>query len=428
MSDDNGRFRRRTFIKATAAGAGTAGFAGCLGDDDDDADDGDDTAPADDSDDGDDGDDGELDVDEIIVGGLQPYTGPFALYGEAHTLGIEYAFDEINANGGVLGAELVHDPVDTESDPSEAVTILTEKVEQDDIIAAVGPVSSDVGVNVAPEAEMLEVPIFMHAAGDLQVLTRDSRYTFRTALPPAPTFIESVYEEVQERGYTEVGAIVGDYAWGHGAEIAIEEFFGDDITYELAPVGEDDFAPYLRDMPDGLEVLVGSGHPPGLNDMFSDMLELDMDVEMFTAAVSPPEANYNALGDDVQHGFTFGHLADYYSDEYQDIAHEFNEETGEFFGPSQAAAYVTGYVIAEAIEAAGVHDRSAVADEIRNIELDTIYAEPLQYTEWGEIDQFSLIWSQFELEAPDHYPDGDFDLAEEFRTPVLDGVDPEEYQ
>ncbi|WP_280586654.1 ABC transporter substrate-binding protein [Halorubrum sp. Boch-26] len=402
---------RRQFLKTTGAGAGVTALAGCLV-----------------GDDGGDGGDGDSE-ESIVVAGLQPYSGPFALYGDTLTLGIEYAFQEVNDEGGIEGRELEHSATDTESDPGEAASILTSKVESEDAVAAVGPVSSDVGVTASQTAEDLSVPLFLHAAGDISILDQDSRYTFRTALPPAPAFIQGVAGIIEDRGFDTVGAINGDYAWGVAAETAISRVFPDDLdlTEAMAPVGESDFVPYLRDMPDDLDILVGSGHPPGLNDMYRQMLEVDLEPEVFTAAVSPPESNYGAIGDDVAEGFMFGHLPDVYSDEYQEVAQQFYEDTGEYFGPTQAVGYVTGHLIAEGLRQADEISREGLSDAMREIEFDTIYANPIQYTEWGELDQYQLIWSGFEIEAPDYYPDGDFDLTEEFRTDVLDAVDPSEY-
>lgn len=366
------------------------------------------------------------DSDNITIAGLQPYSGPFALYGEAHTAGVEFAIDEINDDGGLLDRDLEHDAVDTESNPSEANTALTGLADEG-AVAAVGPVSSDVGVAVSQTAESEEIPLFLHAAGDVEILSRDSNYTFRTGLPPAPAFIQGQEGLVEERGFENIGAITADYAWGIAAEQALEESFPD-AEMAQAPAGESDFFPYITDMPDDLDLLIGSGHPPGLNDMFSDLMDTDNpDPELFTAAVSPPESNYGALGEDVANGFTFGHLPDVYSDEYQELAEEFYDETGEYFGPTQALGYVAVQLIAEAIEQEESDDPTDIANAMSDLEVDTIFAEPIQYTDWGELDQFSLIWSGFELEAPDYYPDGDFDLHEEFRTEPMDAIDPDDY-
>ncbi len=396
-----GRAGRRKFLKATAGTAAAGVLAGCsalLGGDD----------------------------DHITIAGLQPYSGPFALYGESHTAGVEFAIDEINDDGGLLDQDLEHDAVDTESNPSEASTILTSAADGG-AVAAVGPVSSDVGVNAANTAEDLEIPLFLHAAGDVEILSHDSNYTFRTGLPPSPAFIRGQEGLVEDREFDNLGAITADYAWGVAANDAIQETFPD-AEIEEAPEGADDFFEYITNLPDDMDLLIGSGHSPGINDMYLDLMESgEYEPELFTAAVSPPESNYEAIGDDIEDGFTFGHLPDVYSDEYQELAEEFYEETGDYFGPAQALGYVAVQLIAEAIEEEESDDPADVAAAMSEIEVDTIFAEPIQYTDWGELDQFSLIWSGFELEAPDYYPDGDFDLHEEHRTEPMDAVDPDDW-
>lgn len=363
----------------------------------------------------------------ILVGGLQPYQGPFALYGQAHTAGIEFAFEQVNDAGGALGREILHEGHDTGSDPSEAVTVFTQLVEQEDVVAAVGPVSSDVGVSASESAESFEVPLYLHAAGAISILDLESRYTFRTALPPAPAIVRAVSGHVEQRGYEEIACIVADYEWGHSVRSAIERFFGDAIPIQTAPFDENDFTPYLREMPEDLDVLIGSGHPPGLNDIFRDMTELGIEPDLFTAVVSPPEEHYSALGEAVVRGFTFGHLPDYHSQAYQSVAADFNAATGGFFGPTQAAGYVTGRLIAAGLEEAGEAAPEALAAAMRDISFDTIYQEPIRYTDWGELDQYAMIWSGFELGAPEHHPDGAFDLVEVFRTDPMAAIDPTEW-
>ena len=45
-------------------------------------------------------------ADEIYIGGLSPLTGDLAVYGTANTKGAEMAFKEINAAGGINGAQI----------------------------------------------------------------------------------------------------------------------------------------------------------------------------------------------------------------------------------------------------------------------------------------------------------------------------------
>ena len=403
----SGIVRRRNFLKAAGVGVVSASLAGCIGDDDDD-----------DEDDG-----------PITIAGLQPYSGPFSLYGDMHTAGVDFAIEEINENGGVLdGRELEHEAQDTGSDPADALTIVTGMIEDHDPVAIVGPVSSDVVLNVVGDAEEQEIPLFIHAGGDPAEITRDSRYTFRTANLPATVWALSFQELIDDRGWDRAAAIVADYAWGRALEAALDHYLGDDIDLymEVAPFAEDDFTTHLRDIPEDIEFLIGSGHPPGVHPMYSQALEIGLEPELFAAAIAPTTASIGALGEEVTQSLATGTQPDMFSDEFAEVAERFYDETGEQFDSSSATGYATVEMIADAIEAAGTADSSEVGDALHTEEFDTLFAEPMQYTEWGEPDQQVHILSGYELGDTDYPPETEIRPTEVFRSEPLPGRDPDE--
>lgn len=383
--------RRRTVLR----GAGAAGIgmtAGCLsgGGEDDDA---------------------------ITIGSIQPLSGPFTSWGQAHRAGLQFAIDEINEDGGVLDQELRIVESDSESNPSEANTLFSRFVESENAVAVTGPVSSDVGLNTAQTAEDMEVPLVMHMVGTHQLHSRESRYTFRMGSLPAPMDLQVVAELIESEGFSNVGAVNADYEWGNTVDDLIDDFFPDDIelTTAMAPQGESDFTPYLRDFPDDIEMIAATGHPPGQNSIHSQALEIELEHEMTTGAGQPPGTIYDDIGDGAE-TFAHLHIADVYDDQFIDVAERFADETGERMDTHEAIGYVTGELIATAIEEADSTDPVDVAESIRNIELDTLFAAPLQYNEWGEIDDVVAVLSTFEEEAPEYYSDGEFRLVEQYRS------------
>lgn len=364
----------------------------------------------------------------LTVGGLQPYSGAFADFASDYENGINYAFEEANNDGGVLGQDIEFQGRDTETNPSEAASVARRLVERDDAVAIAGPVSSDVAITASETLEEMEVPLFLHAAGDHEILTKESRYTYRVGHLPAPSVIQAQADIVEEEGYETIGAIVGDYAWGRAVETCLEEFFPDgvDLTIEAAPFSESEFTPYLRELPDDVEFIVGSGHPPGVHNMFTQARSIGLEPDLFTAGLQNPSASYDAIGEDITEGFAFFHQPDQTKERYMNVANQFYEDTGNYFGTTTALGYVTGELIVEGIREADSDDPVDVSDAIRNIELETLFAEPLQYTEWGELDQQRQIYSGFETGSPDYYPDGEFQLTEYARSSVLDPYDPDE--
>lgn len=398
---------RRLFIGTVGAGVGGGMLAGCLFN-------------------GSNGEDGG--DDQLLIGGVQPYTGPFAEVAQEFELGFEFALDRINDDGGVLDRELAFEGVDSELNPSEAVSIATQFVERDDAVALTGPVSSDVGIRVAETAEDLEVPLVFNQVGSHAAIDNESRYTYRLGLLPAPTTAEAISQFVEEREFGTVGAIIADYAYGRAFETALEEFVPDDIDVQMAvaPFQESDFVPYLRDMPADLDVLIATSHPAGSVDIFRQTRELDLDPS-FVLGNSEAKPVWNTLGESVTEGWLSVHQPYPYSDRYAEIGQEYADETDEYFGILASLGYVAAELIASAIEAAGEPDPVAISDEIRSGELDSLFAEPVQYTEWGELDQKRQVLSGFETGSPEYYPDGEFHLEEEFVSDPLDGFDPGEY-
>ena len=410
--------RRRRILQGI--GAATAiSAAGCLGDDDDDADDGDDTAPGDDSDDG---DDSAPSVEEVVIGAIQPLTGNFSPWGETHQLGLEYGIED--ANETYDDYEFILESVDTGSDPSEAAVLFSELVESDNAVAITGANSSDVGVAVAEIAEDMEVPNILHMAGDEEIISQDSRYTFRHGWPPAPPHVQADVEFVVDQGYSSVGAIVADYAWGRAVERNMEELYPDDIDVyiDVVPLGESDYSTALRDMPDDIEIMTYVGDPPGAINAASTQLELEIDVPAL-GVDAPQTAVYDALGDDVENVIT-RHVANLEGDIFLDLADRIAEEEDRPIYAYEPIGYSTGQVIAECVDAVGP-DPVAIADHMRETSFDTIHENPLQYTEWGEFDGLILKFSEFVLEAPEYYPDGDFRLNTITQTEPIEPHIPE---
>lgn len=393
---------RRSFLKASGSGAALGLLAGCIGG-------------------GDDGSSG-----PITIAALEPISGPFSAWGQVHRAGLKFAIDEINENGGVLDRDLELDVTDTKADPSEADSAFRRSVEQNDAVVSTGSVSSDVGIRVGQTAEELEVPHFLHMSGADDVISQDTRNVFRVGLLPASSYIRAQASAFASADYTSVGAIVGDYAWGQSAKSAINEFFDVDVNVKVAPVGADDFKSYIRQMPDDLEMMIASGHPPGSATIANQLFELDYAPEVITGASTPPQLVTNVLSDDALSAYTHVHESDPYTEQFANTASAFGESEGSQFNTHTAYGYMTAKLIAAAIEDAGEADPASIADATRDIEFDTLSAAPLKYTETGELDDAVVTYSRLKKEAPSYYSDGNYSYEELFRSDPVPARQPGE--
>jgi len=82
------------------------------------------------------------DSTEIKIGGDFEITGGVANFGKSTVNGIQLAFKEVNAKGGILGKKIVLVLADNKSEPSEAANAITKLITQDKVVTVLGPVAS----------------------------------------------------------------------------------------------------------------------------------------------------------------------------------------------------------------------------------------------------------------------------------------------
>ena len=359
----------------------------------------------------------------ISIGSIQPFSGNFTVWGRVHASGLAFAVDEVNGDGGVLdGRELSVVEADSGSDPAEAASAFERFAEQDGIVAATGPVSSDVGIRTSRTAEALGIPMYMHLAGSSDTITPETRHAFRVGLLPAEPTMRAQAALAEARGYESISAIVADYAWGRSVRSAIEGAFAVDVDIQVAPVSESDFSTYVRQIPDDVQMVVTSGHPPGVLTITRQLYELGYDPEVVTGSSWPPDVVRSTLGADSERGFTHVHLADPYSDEFAEVAERYAQAVGGQFNTHTAHGYVTGKLIAQAIEDAGEADPEAITEATRAIEFDTLFANPIQYADSGELENQIQLYSTVTADPPSYVPEGDYGYSEIFRTDPLPAI------
>ncbi len=333
----------------------------------------------------------------IIIGALTSLTGPFTPWGVQVRDGMQLSVDEINAAGGVGGRPLELRVVDDESNP-EAGTSGIERLIEEGAVAVGGIISSDVGLATARVAEELETPMFLVKAGSEQILTQDSRYTFRTCIPSAPMVADPIAQYVESEGLTRVGAIVADYAWGQAFRAALEDTFADvegvELQIEVAPVPEQDFTTYLRNLetfePD---ILVATGHPPGSGAITVQSADLGLDIPV-TGAYSPLAAVVGGAADAAIGRYSDFDCADFASEEYADLATRYLAASDNTFMEDDAVAgYGIVQMIAQSVEAVG-DDPVAIAEYLHSETFDLpAYPFDMSWTEWGEMAAAQPVFS-----------------------------------
>lgn len=106
---------------------------------------------------------------EIVVGVLAPLTGDVAIYGQAAKNGIELAFEEINAAGGVAGKTFRLEVIDEKGDSTEAVNAYNILTGQKNIDFLLGDVTSKPTLAIASTAAEDRLPMLTATASHKDV-------------------------------------------------------------------------------------------------------------------------------------------------------------------------------------------------------------------------------------------------------------------
>jgi branched-chain amino acid transport system substrate-binding protein len=365
----------------------------------------------------------------IRIAALTSLTGNFAPWGLQVRDGMQLAVDELNEEGGVDGRTLELVVADDQSNPEEGVRALERLIEREEVMAVGGIISSDVALATARIAEENQVPLFLIKAGAGEILTADSRYTFRTCLPAAPMVAGPILQYVQSEGLTRVGAIIADYAWGQAIKAAMEEAFAAapdiELQIEVAPVDETDFTTYLRALERlDPEMIVATGHPPGSGPITVQSADLGFDVPI-TGAYSPQSLVAGGAGEAAIGRYADFGCADYQSDDYQDLARRFVEfsDDGVFLEDDAVAGYGIVTMVAEAAGEAG-DDPAAIAEYLHANTFDLPgYSFEMGWTEWGELANAQIA---FDLLGAGPAPEGLNEAGEWFpeRLLISDPLEP----
>lgn len=119
----------------------------------------------------------------IKIGHEVALTGPNATWGQSEANAVQMAVEKVNAAGGVLGKKIEVVAYDNRADRLEAVNVAKRLVEQDKVVAIIGPAQSGVTNAIREVNNSAKVPVIATTATNPKVTVNDDGsvvpYTFR---------------------------------------------------------------------------------------------------------------------------------------------------------------------------------------------------------------------------------------------------------
>ncbi|MCD4720543.1 MAG: substrate-binding protein [Desulfobacula sp.] len=313
------------------------------------------------------------DKQSVKIGVVLPLSGDFQTYGRYGVQGAKMAVDEINKAGGVLNGrhlELIIE--DNKTDPNIAVKQIRKLIQEDDVIAVVGPVSSTARDAMTRVAKQFKTPLLY---GISYEGNRYDRYLF--CYSPIPDHVITPIVPFMAKNYGPSFYIFGyDYVWPHEMAEAIKREVKK-LNYkisgvEFTPFGIKDFSSTLKKIRKSkadVLMLILPG-PDGFS-FIRQFNESGLRKHVKIVAIASDETFLQALPPEELEGIITN--VHFLSSLESKEAKSFVDRQKKMFGDNTIVTYSTeshyGLIklLQRAIEKAGTVDREKIVDAMENL-------------------------------------------------------------
>ncbi|MCW3138173.1 MAG: ABC transporter substrate-binding protein [Methanophagales archaeon] len=309
--------------------------------------------------------------EEIKVGAVLPLSGDLSAYGKYVQRGIELAAEEINANGGIGGANITVLYRDNEGKSDKTVSVINALIAEDKVPVVIGAVVSENTLAVCPIAEKKKV-VLISPTSTSPKLSDYKNYVFRTC--PSDIYqgkaLSDVIFDLKPEG-ARVAVMFVDNDYGVGLKDAFVKSYqerGEIVAVEAHKEGDTEFTGVLSAIkdknPDVVVLItyakegaaiVKQGREEGLDVAWvgSDGIKSDAFIEQVGKDAEGVKATYpiSMVSESVTENFVKLYRAKYGAGSIDtDVAY----------------GYDTMHVVAEAIEKGG-YDAEDISDALREI-------------------------------------------------------------
>lgn len=312
----------------------------------------------------------------IKIGLNYELSGNVSTYGQGLVNGIEMAFKEINAAGGVLGRQVELVKADNKSLTDEAANVSSRLATRDKVVAILGPATSGNVKAALPPAQEAKVPLISASAtADDVTLDADGNvreYVFKTCFSDSfqgVTMANFALNELKFKNAAILRDNTSDYS--KGLTKAFTETFtaaGGTIVAEEAYQAKDvDFKSLLTTIKAANpEVLFVPGYYEEVGLIVKQARELGLDVPVLGAdGFDSPKLVEIAGAEALENVYYSNHYTS--SDTTPEVVafkEAFNKAYGSDPDAFNALGYDMAYMVADALERAGEADSEKLKDAL----------------------------------------------------------------
>nr|WP_320010325.1 ABC transporter substrate-binding protein [uncultured Desulfobulbus sp.] len=157
----------------------------------------------------------------VKVGAIFAVTGPASFLGGPEARSAQMIVDEINKAGGINGDTVELIVKDTAGRSEKAVSFTKQLIEEDKVVAIIGPSTSGESMAVKKIAEAGKTTLISCAAAEV-IVNPVAKHVFKT--PQKDSFAaQMIFEEMQRLGITTIAITAGNDGFGKAGKAQLEK-------------------------------------------------------------------------------------------------------------------------------------------------------------------------------------------------------------
>jgi branched-chain amino acid transport system substrate-binding protein len=157
----------------------------------------------------------------IKIGALFAVTGPASFLGAPEEKTAQMLVERINAAGGVNGAKLELVIKDTAASPEKAVSFAKQLIEEDKVLAIIGPSTSGETMQIKALCQENQVPLISCAAAET-IVNPVASYVFKVPQKDSQA-VTWIYRTMKDMGITNIAIVSSTDGFGAAGKKQLED-------------------------------------------------------------------------------------------------------------------------------------------------------------------------------------------------------------
>lgn len=337
--------------------------------------------------------------EESKIGVFGPLTGTMAIGGTHQKDGVQFAIDEINEAGGVLGHKLAGIYEDTEGNAQNAVNIMNKFLHKDNVTVTIGSNNSPEVLAVLDMIQTEKTPHIVPSGVASAITASGCEWVFRitaTDVVYAKTLVEQAADNL---GCSKIAIIHDTNDYGQGGLKLVEENLKlkglEAVAVEGYTTGTKDFSPSLMKFKAaGADAIIVWGNYTEGAQIVRQIRELEVPGEVLLSTGATIGNFFELAGDaaDNLYGVSSGFNPQRKDEAATSFIEKFEAKMGYVPDVNVTLGYDAVMVFAEAVKQAGKVDKEAIRDAMFKIQNFQAVSGPVSFQSNGEGGTAAIVF------------------------------------